>query len=275
MAIKRIVDTKFWEDEKVINDFSPEDKYFFLYLLTNPRTTLLGVYRFVPKQAAFELGYSVDAVNTLLDRFENKYKTIRYNRQTSEIAIRNYLRYGIVSGGRPVMDMLVKTASDIVDKSLIEFVKGGAAGREKNDTVRKFLTEYETPSPTPLTPDGNGNGNGNGNGDGDGDGESYHDSYHDSYHESSPTQNFNSKVAKIRHGAYRNVLLSQTELDKLKQNYPDYAARVERLSEYMESKGAKYKNHYATIVSWAKKDKEKGKETAAHDAGPNWAYDNV
>ena len=264
MAIKRIVDTKFWEDEKVINDFTPEDKYFFLYLLTNPRTTLLGVYRFVPKLAAFEMGYSVDAINTLLDRFENKYKTIRYNRQTSEIAIRNYLRYGIVSGGRPVMDMLVKTASEVVDKSLIEFVKGGAIGREKNGTVRKFLTEYESPSPTPLTP------NGDGNGDGDGDGESYHDSYHDSYHESSPTQNRKSSSTKIQHGTFRNVLLTNDELEKLKQMYPDCDARINRLSEYVESKGAKYKSHYATVIAWAKQDEKNGKAATDTSSEPNW-----
>lgn len=269
MAIKRIVDTKFWEDEKVINDFSPEDKYFFLYLLTNPRTTLLGVYRLVPKQAAFEMGYSVDAVNTLLDRFENKYKTIRYNRQTSEIAIRNYLRYGIVSGGRPVMDMLVKTASDVVDKSLIEYVKGGAIGREKNDTVRRFLMEHESPSPRPLTPNGDGNGNG------DGDGESYHDSYHDSYHESSPTQNCESRGTKIKHGTFNNVMLTSAELEKLKQMYPDCGDRINRLSEYIESKGAKYKSHYATIISWAKQDKKNGKAVADTSSEPNWVIEHV
>ena len=111
------------------------------------------------------MGYSLEAVLTLIERFENKYKTIRYNRNTCEIAIKNYLRYGIVSGGRPVLDLLKKTAGEVVDKSLIEFVKQGATGRERNDTVRRFLDEYKSPSPVPLTPDGDGNG------DGDGDGE--------------------------------------------------------------------------------------------------------
>ena len=266
MAVKRIVSTAFWEDEKVINDFTPEDKYFFLYLLTNPRTTLLGVYRLVPKQAAFEMGYSLEAVLTLIERFENKYKTIRYNRNTCEIAIKNYLRYGIVSGGRPVLDLLKKTAGEVVDKSLIEFVKQGATGRERNDTVRRFLDEYKSPSPVPLTPDGDGNG------DGDGDGESYHDSYHDSYHESL-TSLHSVNLGAL--GTFKNVRLSQAELDKLTAAYPDIQSKIDRLSEYIESKGAKYKSHYATIVSWAKQDEINRKEPTKVEPAPNWAYNHA
>ena len=61
-GISRIVNTSFWEDEKVINDFSPEDKLFLLYVLTNPHTTQLGIYKLIPKVAAFELGYSKEDI---------------------------------------------------------------------------------------------------------------------------------------------------------------------------------------------------------------------
>ena len=44
MGIKRVVDVDFWNDEKVMDLFTPEDKLFFLYLLTNPHTTQLGIY---------------------------------------------------------------------------------------------------------------------------------------------------------------------------------------------------------------------------------------
>lgn len=63
---------------------------------------------------------------------------------------------------------------------------------------------------------------------------------------------------KHKHGTYQNVLLSDTDLAKLKEEYPDWNERIERLSEYIESKGAKYKNHLATIRAWARKDKENG-----------------
>ena len=50
------------------------------------------------------------------------------------------------------------------------------------------------------------------------------------------------------------MLLLDEELDKLKAEFPDWKERIERLSEYIEQKGNKYKNHYVTIKVWARKD---------------------
>ena len=64
------------------------------------------------------------------------------------------------------------------------------------------------------------------------------------------------KEIQHRYGSYENVLLSDTEYGKLRQEFPgDYQMRVERLSEYMASTGRSYKNHLATIRSWAKREK--------------------
>ena len=66
------------------------------------------------------------------------------------------------------------------------------------------------------------------------------------------------KPVKHKYGAYNNVLLTDEELDKLKTEFPkDWDDRIERLSEYIESKGTKYKSHYATIKSWARRDSER------------------
>lgn len=65
------------------------------------------------------------------------------------------------------------------------------------------------------------------------------------------------KPARHKHGKYSNVLLSDEDLEKLKAEFPDWEERIERLSEYIASKGTKYKSHLATIRSWARKDKEK------------------
>ena len=67
-----------------------------------------------------------------------------------------------------------------------------------------------------------------------------------------------TKPPRHKYGLYNNVLLSDDEMDKLKAEYPtDYQERIDRLSEYIESKGAKYKNHLATIRAWDRRDKEK------------------
>ena len=68
-------------------------------------------------------------------------------------------------------------------------------------------------------------------------------------------------INKGHFGEFKNVLLSEEELNKLKIRFPDdYSDRVERLSEYMTSSGRKYKSHYATILAWARKDAHDSKK---------------
>ena len=143
--VKRLISTGFWNDDKVLNDFSPEDKYFMLYLLCNPYTTQLGVYHLPLKKAALELGYSLDAVMTLLDRFQNKYKIIRYNCETSEVAIKNYLVHSIVRGGKPVADCLEKDLKAVKDISLVGYVINHISNTDNkniNDTVMDFINKH-------------------------------------------------------------------------------------------------------------------------------------
>ena len=64
-----------------------------------------------------------------------------------------------------------------------------------------------------------------------------------------------------KHGMYNNVLLSDEDMTKLMNEFPDdYQNRIERLSEYMRSTGKKYKDHLATIRAWARKDKAAPKQ---------------
>ena len=64
------------------------------------------------------------------------------------------------------------------------------------------------------------------------------------------------KPTRHKYGNYKNVLLSDDDLEKLKTEFPkDWQSRIERLSEYIASSGKKYKSHLATIRSWARKDK--------------------
>lgn len=64
-----------------------------------------------------------------------------------------------------------------------------------------------------------------------------------------------AKPVRHKYGQYNNVLLSDDDMEKLKAEFPaDWEQRIERLSEYIASKGAKYKNHLATIRAWARKE---------------------
>ena len=93
MAIYRNVQLSFWTDNKVEDDFTPEDKYFYLYLLTNPQTNICGCYEVSYSQMTSQTGYNKDTVNRLIDRFENIHNIIKFNKNTKEILILNWYKY--------------------------------------------------------------------------------------------------------------------------------------------------------------------------------------
>lgn len=93
MAIYRTVSISFWSDSKVTDDFTPEDRYFYLYLFTNPHTSLSGCYEISIKQMALELGYSQDTCNRLIERFISIHNVIRHSKETKEILLLNWHKY--------------------------------------------------------------------------------------------------------------------------------------------------------------------------------------
>lgn len=68
-------------------------------------------------------------------------------------------------------------------------------------------------------------------------------------------------------GRFKNVLLTQSELDELKTKYPDdYQGKIERLSRYLENTGRNYKNHFSTLLDWLEQDvKPKQQSTSSYD----------
>jgi hypothetical protein len=257
LGIKRIVDTSFWTDGKV-EDFTPEDKYFMLYLLTNPQTTQLGIYEVSVKRTAYELGYSVDAVRALIERFEKVHGVVFFSRETNEIAIKNFLRHSIVKGGKPVEDCIVAELAKVKDKSLIAKVFGYLSTRDGlNATVNKIINDYDID---------NVNVNENEN-----DVSLVRYAHESSTNREKSSEKF-EKQAKHKYGEYKNVLLSDDELEKLKTEFLDWEDRIERLSSYVASTGKSYKSHYATIRNWARKDRN-GRNGTNEGASGNHGQD--
>ena len=70
-----------------------------------------------------------------------------------------------------------------------------------------------------------------------------------------------TRIEKHKYGQYKNVLLSDDEMESLKKEFPDYQERIERVSAYCASTGKSYKNYLATIRNWARKEAPKKEET--------------
>lgn len=93
MAKYRSVQTKFWSDTKIVDDFTPEDKYFYLYLLTNEKSNQLGCYEISIKKMCVDTGYNEETIKKMLDRFENVLEVINFDSKTKEIFIKNWHKY--------------------------------------------------------------------------------------------------------------------------------------------------------------------------------------
>ncbi len=93
MAIYRNVHLTFWSDAKVTDEFTPEDKYFYLYLLTNPHTNLSGCYEISLKQISREMGYAQESIEGLIKRFSEVHKIVVYDKNSKEILLINWSKY--------------------------------------------------------------------------------------------------------------------------------------------------------------------------------------
>ncbi|MEC2220398.1 conserved phage C-terminal domain-containing protein [Bacillus subtilis] len=138
MAKFRQVHVQFWQDPKVLEELTPEDKYFYLYLLTNPNTTQIGIYSITKKQMAFDIGYSIESVNSLMERFQNHHRLIVYNSDTREIAIIKWGKYNLNKAGKPMMDCIEKELQEVKDKTLIELLYPHIP----NEAIRESFSRY-------------------------------------------------------------------------------------------------------------------------------------
>ena len=129
VAIYRTVSMTFWTDPKVTDDFTPEDRYFYLYLFTNPHTNLCGCYEISLKQMSTETGYSKDSIENLLKRFDKVHDVIRYSTETKEILLLNWHKYNWTESPK-FRKPLEKEIQSVKDDSFREYLQKNFDGKD-------------------------------------------------------------------------------------------------------------------------------------------------
>jgi len=124
MSKKRSVNTALWSDP-FIEDIAPEYKLLFLYLITNEKTNMLGIYEASKRKMSFETGLSLETIKDGLEVFErlgkvkyvdnyiilvNYMKHQKYNTNMKKSAIETFNE----------LPMSVRTGLDSLDKSKVE-----------------------------------------------------------------------------------------------------------------------------------------------------------
>ncbi|MDI9594961.1 MAG: HNH endonuclease signature motif containing protein, partial [Atribacterota bacterium] len=91
MSIYRSIHVSYWQDSFILK-LTPEQKFFYLYLMTNSKTTQCGIYEISKQIMCFETGYNSETIDKLLKIFID-YGKIKYCEETDEVFIINWLKH--------------------------------------------------------------------------------------------------------------------------------------------------------------------------------------
>lgn len=222
MAKQRYIKDSFWTDP-YIEKLTPDYKLVFLYLLTNPLANVAGVYEIRIKRVAYETGYDVEVIETILKKFSKDKKIIHLK---DWIVIVNHVKH------QSLGDLTAEGINRIIKESPKEiqslFEEKTLINSRDVEYSLFVLKENYIPLTSPLQ---------------------------------APTGATYSEVKlsivkdKVKYGEFNNVFLNKEEYEKLTNSIGEKNTQylIEELSGYMASKNKRYSNHYATILNWAKR----------------------
>lgn len=119
---KRMVDTELWNDEDIIENFTARDKYFWLYLLTNPHNNICGVLKNSPSLIARDMSLNKDIIINLIERFETIHKAIVVDKDTAEICIVNWNKYNWTKS-QDLLCTIQRTLQTVQSKKIKTFLE--------------------------------------------------------------------------------------------------------------------------------------------------------
>ena len=146
MAVYRQIQTSFWQDDFVLN-LTPEEKYFYLYLLTNSKTKQCGIYQLPMPIIIVETGYNQETIEKLMRRFID-YGKIIYSSKTREIGIVNWPKYNPMESPK-TKACVIKELKEVKDRSLIDQIypiQGVSQKEQEEEKEKTSAEEKETPS---------------------------------------------------------------------------------------------------------------------------------
>jgi len=227
MSKLRSVSTGFWSDP-FIEDLDPSEKLLFLYLITNEKTNMLGIYESSVKKISFETGLDKETVQNGLKGFESLGK-VKY--QNNYVILINYMKHQNFNTNmkKSAIDIYNGLPNELKDSTITVSKDNPLKGFERLldhfGMVSKVEVEYEVEEEKEVEV-------------------KEEDKY---YYE------YDSKFK-----------LTNKELVKLKETYTitDIDVCIGNFERYIQSpdKYSKYKSMYRTIANWLKKDFSTPKE---------------
>jgi len=159
-SIYKKIQTRFWNDADVVNCFEPDDKLFYLFLMTSPLTTQWGIFEINHRYCANTIGWTLEKVVEVFARFEKTLKKIKYSPETSEIVVFNGLKYSLEGANPSYIKYLISGFDEVKNRSLLKYVSGlpglldrtgmrldllDEVNKMRDDIAQPMLTDEEAP----------------------------------------------------------------------------------------------------------------------------------
>lgn len=136
MAKYRQVHISYWQDP-FIEELEPMQKYFYLYLMTNSKTTQCGCFEISNKLIKYETGLSQKEIESFIELFSEN-KKIVYSSETNEFLIINWLKHNSFKSPK-VKSCIYKELETIKNKNFINFISDVV---EENIGIDRLSIDY-------------------------------------------------------------------------------------------------------------------------------------
>lgn len=220
MAIYRSISMTFWTDSKIAEDFTPEDKYFYLYLMTNPLTNLPGCYEISIRQMSIDTGYTKETIQKLLNRMVEVHNVVRYSPETREILLLNWGKYNWNNSPK-LRKCVEEQIKYIKNKDFKTYVESLFFGKDM------VSIPYIYGSDTSVSV---------------------------SVSDSVSVSEKQKKQKKVKHkyGEYGHVALTDEEYSRLISDYgePGVKAGIDKVDKYCQKSGKTYRDYNLVLRDW-------------------------
>ncbi len=222
MAIYRSISMTFWTDSKIAEDFTPEDKYFYLYLMTNPLTNLPGCYEISIRQMSIDTGYTKETIQKLLNRMVEVHNVVRYSPETREILLLNWGKYNWNNSPK-LRKCVEEQIKYIKNKDFKTYVESLFFGKDMVSIPYTYGSDTSVSVSVSVS-----------------------DSVSVSEKQKKP------KKVKHKYGEYGHVALTDEEYSRLVSDYgePGVKAGITKVDKYCQKSGKTYKDYNLVLRDW-------------------------
>ncbi len=92
MSKQRVIKDEMWDDEWFY-DLDPSEKLLWVFLLTNPRSNIAGIYKINSRWVSQTTGFEKDVVKNIMGRFKKDKKILYENDWIAIINFHKHLPY--------------------------------------------------------------------------------------------------------------------------------------------------------------------------------------